>query len=395
MLLRFLRYLRGYVRFSVNGKFPERFLNITSSRGVRLWEVQRRGESFSASMYMSDYRRIRPLTRKANVRLKLSKKCGLPAFLSRNRRRVGPVIGACAFLLTVFIMSQFIWTVDISGLDTVSESEMRDLLRENGMYVGAFKPALDMQEISRAIMLEKHEVGWMAVNVTGSYASVEVKEEAPAPEVNDISFPCNVKAKRDGVLLRIEAYEGRAAIAEGSGVIAGQLIISGVIEDELHGARLVHAGGRVIAETTHEARFALPATLSGLSPDGETAERLSLNLFGLRLPFGFGKVSSPYSASLEVTESPAPLGVTLPVGTVTEHVSALCESERKLDENSAEELLRQQSVLYETFVLADCTVTARDYSLSCEDDTYTLTVVYTCTEDIAVSEPIGTDENTV
>ena len=50
MLLEMLRFVRGYVRFDVCGRYPERFLNITARHGVRLWEVERVGEGFSACM---------------------------------------------------------------------------------------------------------------------------------------------------------------------------------------------------------------------------------------------------------------------------------------------------------------------------------------------------------
>lgn len=392
MLLRFLRFLRGYVRFTVSGRYPERFINITARRGVRLWDVLRGEGGFSACMYRADYLRIRPLARGAGVRLRLTAKSGLPEYAARYRDRVGVMIGACAFLMTVFVMSQFIWSVDVTGLETLSRSEMLSILRDQGLYVGAFKPTVNAQEIARSVLLEHTEVGWMAVNLTGSYASVEVKEESPAPDVPDHSTPCNVKARSDGRILRIEAGEGKTVIAEGSGVIAGQLIVSGVVDSEQSGARLVHAQARVIAETQHEASFSVPEVLTGFAPDGETAQRQYALLFGLRLPYRFGAVHSPASVEISHAQAPAPLGVSLPVRCVTESVYALAPYERKLDQNSAEELLKQQSALYECFSLSECRVTGRRYSLTRKDDCYTLHAVYTCEEDIALEEPIGVEE---
>ena len=394
MLLRFLRFCRGWVRFSVTGRYPERFINITSRSRVRLWEVLREKEGFTACMYRSDYRRIRPLARGAGVRLKLSEKGGLPYYLNRWRDRAGVLIGACVFILTVFFMSLFIWSVDVTGLETVSRTDMDAVLRENGLYVGAFKPALNAQQIARNILLQRHEVGWMAVNITGSYASVEIKEEAPAPEVEDIYTPCNVKAKCDGVILRIEAGEGETVMKEGSGVIEGQLIVSGVRTDEQGASRLVHADARVTARTTRQASFSTPETVTTLCPDGESAVRRSLMLFGLRAPYRFGAVDSPYSAVDSVTESPCPLGITLPVGVTTDRVSGLTFRGITLDNDSSEELLKREALLYETFCLPECVIETRDYRLSREDGVYTLKASYTCVEDIAVQEPIGTDENT-
>ncbi len=394
MMLTVLRCIRGYVRFSVTGKYPERFINITSRRHVRLWDIQRGEEGFSACMYRSDYRQIRTLRRKSGVRLRLSEKYGLPHLLFRYRDRAGVLIGMCAFILSVFVMSLFIWSIDINGLQTLSESQMSDLLRDHGLYVGAFKPGLDYGRISRDILIEQHEIGWMAVNVTGSYASVEVKEEAPPPEVEDVATPCNIKARCDGQILRIEAYEGDTVITEGSGVIENQLIVSGVKVDGQGASRLVHASARVIARTKRQASFSMSRQTAVLRPDGETVERKSFEVFGLHLPYRFDAVGSPYSAVTVRIDAPSPLGVSLPVGIRTERVSALRSVETEMDENSAKELLTREAELYEAFTLQDCTVEARDDQLSFKDGVYTLNVTYTCIEDIAYAEAIGTDENT-
>ena len=394
MLLNILRSMRGYVRFEASGKYPERFLNITARHGVRLWDVERVGGGFSGCMYRADYRNIRPLARGAGVVLRVKDKRGLPSFAFRWRGRPGIVFGGCAFVLTVFVMSMFIWSVDVVGLETLSISEMRGILREKGLYVGAFKPALDARRIADEVMIDDPDIGWMAVNIEGSYASVEVKEKAQPPEVNDIETPCNVKAARDGVIISVEGYEGKIMTAEGSGVIEGQLLVSGVVEDADGSARLVHAAAKVNARTTHEAVFSVPDEYTGFVETEEAAERRYIDLAGLRIPYVFSSVGSPDSLSREMTEAPAPLGVTLPVGTVRERVTALDESRITLDDNFAKELLIQQSELYEAFCLSSCTVESRDYSLTHKDGMYTLSVVYTCIEDIAYTDPIGTDENT-
>ena len=391
LLLRILRYLRGYVSFCVSGKYPERFLNITSRNRIRLWNVRREKESFTACMYGADYRKIRPLARGAGVVLHITKKVGLPTLLYRLRDHSGVFIGASAFIIAVFLMSQFIWSVDITGLNTLGYTETTELLREHGLYVGAFKPSLDYKAIAREMMIERHEIGWMAINVEGSYASVEIKEEAPAPEVEDISFPCNVKAKRDGVIRHIECAEGDAVLTEGSGVIAGQLVVSGVRGNEEKGYRLVHAQARVIAQTRREAQFTVPEQYTVLQKTDETATRCGVTVLGWYLPYRFDAVGSPVSVTNSTIESPEPQGVRLPLSLVTDTVYALEKREEELNDNSAMELLLRQSRLYELFALSDCTVESREYSLMHADGEYTLSVTYTCEEDIAYQEMIGVE----
>lgn len=390
MLLMILRYLRGYVRFAVSGRFPERFINIALRNGVRLWGVESNGDSLSACMYCRDYLHIRRYARSSGVRLHIRERKGLPTTVRRYSDRAGIVIGAVAFMLTVFIMSLFIWSIDIVGLDTVSESEMRAMLRENGLYVGAFKPSVDYESVSRAIMLDDMRVGWMAINVTGSYASVELKEESPSPEVVDTA-PCNVKAKRDGRILRIEAKNGTITQKEGSGIVGGELVISGVMEDQKGGVRLVHAEGSVIAETHYHTEFSIPGAVAVYSPTGEVKQRCFADLFGLKLPLTVGGVSTPDYLSDESEAVPAPLDVKLPAGLLTQSLYAMEHREIALDDNSAKELLLMEAHLYEAFSLSHCTVTARACRLTHTDDGYRLIADYTCTEDIAVYEPLSTE----
>lgn len=393
MLLEVLRFVRGYVAFSVIGRYPERFINVTSRNNIRLWNVRRTEEGFTACMYRADYWNIRPSARGAGVRLKIIKKSGLPDYLTRYRDRAGIIIGACAFILAVFVMSLFVWSIDITGPETVSQTQLLSDLRDHGLYVGAFKPSLDCARIARDILIERHEIGWMAVNLTGSYASVEIKEEAPAPPVEDVHSPCNVKAKRDGQILRIEAMEGNTVIKEGSGVIEGQLIVSGVMGEEQGKYRLVHADARVIARTKRQAGFSLTENQRSLRPNGDIARRSSLDFLVASIPYRFGAVDSPYCAVQERSEASAPLGIGLPVGITKQNVFAFEYEEMTLNENSAKEILTREAQLYEAFCLSECTVEARDIDLHYADGVYTMNVTYTCVEDIAVKEEIGMNVN--
>ena len=389
MLMRTLRYTRGYVRFTVAGPTPERFIDCALRAGVRLWDMTKTSEGLSACMYMASYLRIAPLASRAGVRLRIARRYGLPTFIKRYRGKIGAAAGAFAFIIAVFIMSQFIWSIDITGLGVVSESEMGAMLREHGLYIGAFKPALDSGTVSRGVMLEDGRIGWMAVNITGSYASVEVKEESPAPGVPDINEPCNVKAARDGVIISISAGEGEVLLKEGSGVVEGQLIVSGVAENLDGSSRLVRAEATVMASTFYSAEFSVPISAELTVPMTEAGERRRLSLFGMELPLSACAPESEYVCAVDRYDVLSPLETDLPVGIVTERLTAMEKRRLNSNYNSAKESLEKQARLYEVFSLKDCTVTDRRYSLRQDGDRYVLTADLYCTEDIARQEIIG------
>ena len=392
-MLRLLRWIRGYVRFEILSPFPERMINLTVRKRIPIWDTVRNDKRSYASMYHRDYLKIRPLARASKARLRIVRKRGLPVFIRRHRGRTGAAVGALAFVLTVFIMSRFIWSVEITGLDRISQTQMQNDLREEGFFVGAFKPSLDFDEVSRNVMIRNKDVGWMAINVTGSYASVEIKEEQLPPAVENIYEPCNIKAARDAVIVKTEVREGKSLMIEGSGVIEGQLLVSGVIEDALGGVSFVHADAVVKAKTIRTAVFEIDQNQKIACFTGEIRERKKLSFLGCEIPLSLTAPPSSLYAKRTVQENLRFLDVNIPVGITKEVLAGFEKREIQYDEKGAQEILQNQSDLYEAFSLNDCEVYDREYTFSFDDGKALLNTTYYCIEDIAQKAPIYFEEN--
>ena len=106
MVLKIIRWLRGYIVFSLSGAFPERFLNLINKRGIRNWDFVPCENGYVGKMFLSDYLRIRPTARKASVKLKVKRREGLPFFVKKYKRRKGLFFGAIAAVLILVLMSR-------------------------------------------------------------------------------------------------------------------------------------------------------------------------------------------------------------------------------------------------------------------------------------------------
>ena len=90
-VLKWIRWLMGYVVFTAVGGFPERFLNLTARSGEVLWDVSCKNRVFTASTFARRYKELRASARKSGMRLKVAKSAdclfcstataGAPAFL--------------------------------------------------------------------------------------------------------------------------------------------------------------------------------------------------------------------------------------------------------------------------------------------------------------------------
>lgn len=394
MLLDFIRWLQGFVQFLVIGKYPERFINIVTKCGLSIWHTNKTGDKLSARMFVRDYKKIRPYAKKSRVRLKIQSKHGLPFYIRRYKQRVGVLLGMLVFILVVSIMSQFVWTIDIIGLETVSQAKLLSVLKDNGLYIGAYKPSLSFTQISRKTMLEIDDIAWMSINVLDSHASVELKEKAKSPTVDNYHQPANVKATRDGLIESINTLQGEAFFTAGSAVVKDQMIVSGVVEDKSGGVSLVRANAEVIAQTTHKVSFCVNKEHEyyGFS---EPIVRRNLSVFNLSIPVTFSFASSSDSAVRQNTDSLYLFDTTLPVSIESTRIYEKNSFKKKLSENTAHKILQKQAYVFESFALSQCEVLSRDFSYLETDSRYVLDATYTCREDIAYQQDIGVDNITI
>lgn len=66
MLLKVIRWSKGYVDFSASGKFPERFINLTTRNGINVWNLKPTEKGLTATMQVYDYKNIRSIALNQN-----------------------------------------------------------------------------------------------------------------------------------------------------------------------------------------------------------------------------------------------------------------------------------------------------------------------------------------
>ena len=386
MLVQLVRFFRGYVDFTANGKFPERFLNITSRYGINLWNAQPSKHSINASMYISDYRKIRLAAKKSGVKTRIKSKHGLPFFVNKYKPRIGIPIGAAAGVILIIVLSNFIWSVSITGAQTVSETKIKQVLSENGVKTGGYKNNLDVQKIERDTMLEIDEIGWMSVNITGNIASIEIKEKSQKPKLDSSATPSNIKAKCDGVITNIKAKKGEVQVKKGSGVAKGDLLVSGIIETKMNTLQYVRANAEVFADVVYKKESSIKSEYEYTSLSGETTDRNRAFLLWLEFPCSMSFSSYEKSVFSETSQNVICNDTVLPLGIKTSTQSDLISVEKKLTKTDAEKIFMNDLLLYEAFERPKSKVVSRKIKINKTDDEYRCETDYIFNENIAYSE---------
>lgn len=97
MLLKILRFVFGYIKVSVNGFAPERFMNLIIKNEVVIWDVENSEQGYVFYTGRKNLLKMKPYLQKTNMKLKIDEKYGLPYFLKQNKRRFPFVIGFFSF----------------------------------------------------------------------------------------------------------------------------------------------------------------------------------------------------------------------------------------------------------------------------------------------------------
>ncbi len=288
------RRAEGYVTIQAEGIFLERFLNICMHRGLHIRNIRRFGaERLTADISISSFRRIRPVCFRTKTRVRILKRQGVPFLLHRYRKRKLALIGVCLALVLLWYTSGHIMGITVFGNEKIPTETVLQYLARSGVALGKSARNLDSSTIRNQMMRDLDELAWIGINVNGSRVYVEVVERlTPEPGV-DKNSPCHLVAKKDGIVISIEAREGQSIVKPGSGVRQGDVLVSGIVDNTATGYRAVHAYGMVFANTTYQAeREYRLKSIEGVDT-GNVKNRYTLRILEWEIPLYFGR-KNPY-----------------------------------------------------------------------------------------------------
>lgn len=384
MLLQIIRFFRGYVTFKIIGRFPERFINLALKNGIGIFGAVPKDSSICANMIVSDYRTVRPIARRSGVKLKVVKKHGLPFVIYRFRSRWGLGVGLLLFIIISLIMPNFVWSMELNGIKTISETKLVKSLDDAGFSIGKFKGGLDLHRIEREIQLEYKEIGWMSINLIGAHAEIEIKEKALVPEKEYSSQYSNIKASTDGIIISSNIKRGTAEVFVGSAVSEGQLLVSGMYENALGDIHFVDAEAEIIASTSYNFTATCDETADILLPD-ENNNRSSISFLWFDFPASFAPEKYPFSSYTEslqlyLAETPVPVLV------YREHINNYLSTNISIGEEKAKNILNTEFALYKLFTLNNTRTMVEEKEVIKTSTGYQIKAKLSCTEDIALKE---------
>ncbi len=210
-------------------------MNMATYRGVSLWDVSEEGTGMYMKAAESSLELLQLCAEKTGCKFEVLERGGLPVFLNRLCKKQAFAGGILCFAAGLFLLSSFIWVVQIEGNERISKEALLTACKEMGLYSGTWKRSVDTQTVTEGLLESFGDIAWVSVGIHGTGATVKLSETIEQVEVIDKDTPCDIVAATDGVILQITAERGTPVVAAGDVVKKGDVLISSALTIGLEG----------------------------------------------------------------------------------------------------------------------------------------------------------------
>lgn len=314
---------------------------------------------------------------------------GVYVLLSKAYMRLGLVVGSILLCVIMYLSSLFIWEIRVVGNLSFDSSEIIDTLRYLGFYEGCLKSTTDLDKLHNDFLLCEKRISWIAVNIKGNIAFVEVSMREFPPERLDKNERNNVIASCDGVIMRVDAYEGGKQVKEGEVVSKGQILISAFFDTKDNNTFFTNARGSVMAKTQRSFEVRVNKFKNVKAFTGKTKKKNSIVVLGKEIPLWFFvKPDFKNYVKEETLNNIVVLGVKMPIKLKTTVYKEYDIHKEILDNDNA--VFKAKSCMFEKISKEMIKGDIVSINSSCEqfDDYICLRYTCHCVEDIAVQQPV-------
>lgn len=315
---RLSEWLHGSVRILVQKDEQHQVLKNLTARKIPLWNVRElAGSRYGFSVGLTDLKEVIAVARKAHVSLRFIDKKGWPFWLWHAQRRKTFLVGGIFFIVILYMLSSFVWHVDITGTDQPEEVEMA--LKKIHIYPGGWLYRIMQQdEVQLALLEQMPNISWVGVKIQGTSVFVKVIPRI-APAEQKPTSPQEIVASVPGVVANALAVKGKVMVTPGEYVTPGTLLIAGALDNGI----TVRADGQVEGIVWYRTELTFPLKVMLEEYTGRKVQHDYLVIAGFPLlVWGFShppfQIENTVSSEQPLRLGPFPLPISWRENTVYE-----------------------------------------------------------------------------
>ena len=287
------RFLIGVLEIEIYGIYPEKVLNLCEKNKISIWNICFKKGKICCKINLRDFKKLPKIFKKQGVRLHILRREGLPFFTNKYKRRFGIFAGVLIFIITLNFLSSFVWVIQVEGNKKVNSNEIITLCSEIGIKEGMRISRLDAKNKAQELLLKSDKLSWASFNIEGCVLKANVTEIKEKDD-NDITAS-NLVADSDGIIKHIDVTVGNCVVKVGDTVKAGDVLVSGIIENE-NETKFVKSRGKIIADTINTKTLTQQYNFKESQLTGKQKTKTVLEIFNLKIPLYLGRENGEYDS---------------------------------------------------------------------------------------------------
>ena len=242
---------KGVMTLQISVSSPEKFLNLLWRKKISVSSIRRINiTTISLMVNYKDYKEVQEVVKLSKGKFKVVDKKGGIFFFRRFKNRMVLALGSILFIICIYMLSTFVWSIEINTGENVSPYEIRQNLKEIGIEPGINKQDLDVYDLEKKIEGLNSSILWIRARIEGSTLKIVIKEKVNPPIKTEANLG-DCTALTYGEVKRIFIASGTSVVSPGDFVKEGDVLIKGTQGSEGKEYQ-VPAKGIIIANTFYE-----------------------------------------------------------------------------------------------------------------------------------------------
>lgn len=223
----YLKYYIGYLTVELYSPTPERFFNICYANNINISNILYHDNFYTFVIPTNEFFNLKPILKKTNSKTKIKIKTGIRSFIVKYRKHNCFVLGIMLSTFLIYLMTLFLWDINISGNSMITNDVILDTLYDNGIYYGIFMKNINCDIVEKILRKEFNDITWISVEKNGTRISIYIKENDEDYVDSKFTECCDIVATCDGVIEYIITRTGTPLKKIGDEVHTGDIIVSG------------------------------------------------------------------------------------------------------------------------------------------------------------------------
>lgn len=221
-----MKKIKNYSVFEVSGLNYETLLNKLLTYNINAKNIQKSSDNkLILTVENKNVKKLIAVTNGSCYNINRINNYGMQTTMKYCLTHVGAVIAFILCLALMFVNSQLISSVNITGLNKINRSAIQQILSRNNVGVHCYKNSINTKNIETELLTNLSDLTTASVCVKGTTLQINVKERIYVDILDGNTS--DIVATSDCIITSLTVTQGTPLYKVGDNVKAGSVIVAG------------------------------------------------------------------------------------------------------------------------------------------------------------------------